>query len=55
MLWYVAVAANRAAQPAGGHALRRFDGRQAKLIGHLGPATDADHTGTLFVRRVRRR
>jgi hypothetical protein len=40
--------------PQAAFALRRFDGRQAKLVGHLAPATDADHTGTLFVRRVRR-
>ena len=34
--------------------LRRVAGRRAKLVGYQGPATNANHTGTLYVRRVER-
>jgi len=35
--------------------LRRVKGGQARLVGYRGPAANANHNGTLFVRRVEKR
>jgi hypothetical protein len=40
------------AQSAG--ALRRVAGGQAKLIGYRAPASDGEHNGILYVRRVKK-
>jgi len=40
--------------PAAARAVRRLSGGQARLTGHLGPAQDSKHTGTLFVRKAER-
>lgn len=41
-----------ALNPAAARAVRHLAGGQARLHGHLGPAGDRDHTGTLFVTRA---
>lgn len=38
--------------PEAAAGLRRAAGGRAKLVGHKGPADDAKHNGTLYVRRV---
>jgi hypothetical protein len=40
--------------PAAARAVRRLAGGPARLTGHLGPAQDSHHTGTLFVRTAER-
>lgn len=43
-----------ALNPAAARAVRRLAGGQARLHGHLEPARDRQHTGTLFVRKAER-
>jgi hypothetical protein len=40
--------------PGAARSVRRLAGGQARLTGHLGPAQDSKHTGTLFVRKAER-